>query len=335
MVYRSRVNVERAKEQIERAVGEPLLKISKIPESVRWGTAPSVGEGVPCPPHSGPFPEGGETHGQAVRRKSLRKAVLEVERRWGVRASGRLFAGRYTPSPGLATGLPMLDAATGFGGLPCGKLTELTGGSSSGKLTLALRALTAAIHGGGVAAYIDLPGQFYPPAAAAMGMDLRRLAVVRPGDVKGALRAASNLLNSEAFDAVLLDMAGEDAHPNMLARLAGLAGRAAASCIFTTERGLMGLRFYSSLRLSVVRCGWLWHEGAMGLAPAGMKLQVSVLKSRSAAGLGRLVIDCPFRGRQVEEEDGLHTHTAFPDIAGDQGASGVAVAAAGHLRAAG
>ena len=310
------------------------MKISKIPEDVRRGTALSVEGETLCTPRFGSLEEEG-AYRQAARRKSLRKAVLEVERRWGVRASGRLFAGRYTPSSGLATGLPELDAATGFGGLPCGKLTELTGGASSGKLTLALRALTTAMNGGGVAAYIDLPGQFYPPAAVAMGMDLRRLAVVRPGDVKGALRAASNLLNSEAFDAVLLDMAGENAHPNMLARLAGLAGRAAASCIVTTERGLTGLRFYSSLRLSVVRRGWLWHEGAMGLAPAGMRLQVSVLKSRSAAGLRRLVVDCPFRGRQVEEEDGLRTHTAFPDIAGDQGASGVAIAAAGHLRAAG
>ncbi len=316
-------------------MGKPLLNISETSEAVRRGGAPSAEDRIPCAPRSDPLAEGGEAYRQAVRRKSLRKAVLEVERRWGVRASGRLFAGRYTPLPGLATGLPRLDAATGFGGLPCGKLTELTGESSSGKLTLALRALTAAIHGGGVAAYIDLPGQFYPPAAAAMGMDLRRLAVVRPSDGKGALRAASNLLNSEAFDAVLLDMAGEDAHPNMLARLAGLAGRASSSCIFTTERGLMGLRFYSSLRLSVVRRGWLWHEGPLGLAPAGVRLQVSVLKSRSEAGLRRLVIDCPFKGRQVEEEDGLHTHTAFPDVAGNQGASGVAVAAASHLRAAG
>ncbi|MCY4109110.1 MAG: hypothetical protein OXG11_08790 [Chloroflexi bacterium] len=296
--------------------------------------APSGGEGDLCPSYFGPFSEQGEGYRQAARRKSLREAVLKVERRWGIRASGRLFAGRYTPSPGLATGLPELDAATGFEGLPCGKLTELTGGSSSGKLTLALRALTTAMNGGGVAAYIDLPRQFYPPAAAAVGIDLRRLAVVRPDDAKGALRAASNLLNSEGFDAVLLDMADQDAHPNILARLAGLAGRAAASCIVTTERGLMGLRFYSSLRLGVVRRGWLWHEGAMGLAPAGMRLQVNVLKSRSTAGLRRLVVDCPFIGRQVEEEDGLRTHTAFPDITGNQRASGVAVAVASHLRAA-
>ena len=313
-------------------MGESLLKVSEIPESVRRASA---GEVAPCPSRSSPFSDQIEACRQTVRRKSLREAVLKVERRWGVRASGRLFAGRYMPSPGLATGLPELDAATGFGGLPCGKLTELTGGSSSGKLTLALRALTTAMNIGGVAAYVDLPGQFYPPAAAAMGIDLQRLAVVRPGDAKGALRAASNLLNSEGFDAVLLDMADQDAHPNILARLAGLAGRAAASCIVTTERGMMGLRFYSSLRLSVTRRGWLWDEGPMGLAPAGMSLQVSVLKSRSAASLRRLVVDCPFREMQVEEEDGLRTHTAFPDITGNQRASGVAVAAAGHLRAAG
>ena len=92
-----------------------------------------------------------------VRRESLREAVLEVERRWGVRASGRLFAGRYAPPLGLATGLLDLDRATGFGGIPRGKLSEITGSRSSGRLTLAMRALAAAVADGGLAAYIDLP----------------------------------------------------------------------------------------------------------------------------------------------------------------------------------
>ena len=121
--------------------------------------------------------------------ESIKAAILKVERRWGLRASGRMFGGQYEAPAGLAMELPELDRATGFGGVPCGKLTEITGLASSGKLTLALRALATAVRAGGVAAYIDLPGTFYPPAAAAMGIDLERLVVVRPKDEAAAVKA--------------------------------------------------------------------------------------------------------------------------------------------------
>jgi hypothetical protein len=198
-----------------------------------------------------------------------------------------------------------------------------------------MRALAAAVADGGLAAYIDLPREFYPPAAAAMEIDLRRLVVVRPDDIRGAERAALTLLSSEGFEAVLLDLAGESPRASVLARLAGLAGRAATACIVTTERGLVGLRFYSSLRIGVVRRGWLWRAGPMGRAPAGMRLGVRILKTRSAAGLAEFVVDCPFIGRQVNAEDDLRSDTQVSHVAGDQGASGVAVATYGYLQATG
>ena len=232
-----------------------------------------------------------------VRAESLRAAVLQVERRWGLRASGRLFGGQYQAPAGLETGLPELDRATGFGGIPRGKLTEFTGPSSSGKLTLALRALAAAVAEGGVAACIDLPGTFYPPAAAAMGIDLDRLVLVRPADGAAAVKAASILLLSEGFDALLLDLGGARAHPDALARLPDLSARGQAATIAVTRgqgRAAAGLRFFASLRLGVKRRDWLWRDGPLGRAPTGMRLDVSVLKSRSAAPERDLEIDCPF-----------------------------------------
>ncbi len=328
---------------MDRPVGKPLPKISE--ESVGLGAPRLVsgphpnplprGKGIRPGPHPAPLSGGEGTRGQAARRESLREAVLKVERRWGVRASGRLFAGSYAPPLGLATGLPDLDRATGFGGIPRGKLSEITGSRSSGRLTLAMRALAVAVADGGLAAYIDLPGQFYPPAASTMGTDLRRLVVVRPDDIRGAERAALTLLSSEGFEAVLLDLAGEIPRASVLARLAGLAGRAVTACMVTTERGLAGLRFYSSLRLNVARRGWLWHEGPMGRAPAGMRLGIRILKTRSAAGLAEFVVDCPFTRRQVGAEDDLHSDTQVSHVAGDQGASRMAVATPGYLQATG
>jgi len=226
----------------------------------------------------------------------LKAAVLKVERRWGLRASGRLFGGQYQAPVGLETGLPELDRATGFGGIPRGKLTEFTGPSSSGKLTIALRALTAAVVEGGVAAYIDLPGTFYPPAAAAMGIYLDRLVLVQPADGAAAVKAASILLLSKGFDALLLDLGAARAHPDALARLTDLSARGQTATIAVTrdEGRAAALRFFASLRLGVKRRDWLWRDGPLGRAPTGMRLDVSVLKSRSAAPERDLKIDCPF-----------------------------------------
>ena len=236
--------------------------------------------------------------------ESIKAAILKVERRWGLRASGRMFGGQYEAPAGLAMELPELDRATGFGGVPCGKLTEFTGLASSGKLTLALRALATAVRAGGVAAYIDLSGTFYPPAAAAMGIDLERLVVVRPKDEAAAVKAGAILLLSEGFDAVLLDLGGARVRPDALARLTELSSRSRAATIAVTRdgsRATEGLRFFASLRLGVQRRDWLWREGPMGRAPAGMRLEVEVLKTRSATAEGRLVVDCAQAERKRTE----------------------------------
>ncbi|MDP6350392.1 MAG: hypothetical protein QF719_10330 [Chloroflexota bacterium] len=246
--------------------------------------------------------------GDERRRKSesIRAAMLKVERRWGLRASGRMFGGQYEAPAGLAMELPELDRATGFGGVPRGKLTEFTGPASSGKLTLALRALATAVQAGGVAAYIDLPGTFYPPAATAMGIDLERLVVVRPEDGAAAVKAGSILLLSEGFDAVLLDLGGARVRPDALARLTDLSARSRAATMAVTRdgsRATAGLRFFASLRLGVRRRDWLWREGPLGRVPAGMRLEVEVLKTRSATAEGGLVVDCPFDGQRFELEE--------------------------------
>ena len=88
-------------------------------------------------------------------------------------------------------------------------ILELRGPASCGKLGVALLWLAAASRGG-LVAVVDQAGTFYPPAAAASGLDLERLVVVRPPDRRAATEAVSMLLSSAGFDAVLWPRGVED-----------------------------------------------------------------------------------------------------------------------------
>ena len=126
----------------------------------------------------------------------LRDEIKRIERR-PARREGQ-----------LACGLAQVDALLP-GGFPCGALAELRGGPSSGKTAVALSTM-ARLPRGALAAFIDGRGELYPPAAAALGVDLGRLLIVRPpaGEegVRLALWAAEALLGSGAFAAVAIDL---------------------------------------------------------------------------------------------------------------------------------
>ena len=95
-----------------------------------------------------------------------------------------------------------------FGGFPRGAISELAGGRASGKTAVAL-SLLASLGREELFAWVDARGELYPPAAAARGVDLARLLIVRPGAAAGttaALWAAEALLGSAAFAAVVVDV---------------------------------------------------------------------------------------------------------------------------------
>ncbi len=109
-------------------------------------------------------------------------------------------------APALPTGLGPLDTFLG-GGLPRGKIVELAGAWSSGKTTVALHAAARATAGGGLVAWIDPRRELYPPAAAALGVDLGRLLWIRPPPLASAIaRAGEIVARSRAFTLVVLDL---------------------------------------------------------------------------------------------------------------------------------
>jgi protein ImuA len=202
-----------------------------------------------------PAPAGPERHDLLAR---LRGEIRRLERR-PARRSGA-----------LPSGLAAVDALLP-GGFPCGALSELRGGPASGKTAVALSAV-ARLGGGALAAWIDGRGELYPPAAAAMGVDLERLLIVRPpGGEEGArlvLWAAEALLGSGAFAAVTVDLPP-------LARSPRGADAALRRLVTAAERGgAAGL--------------WLSPPGAPLRPPAVVRLDLSVegarLVARRAAG---------------------------------------------------
>jgi hypothetical protein len=127
----------------------------------------------------------------------LRDEIRRIERRPARRAGA------------LPCGVPAVDALLP-GGFPCGALAELRGGPASGTTAVAL-SLVARLPRGALAAFVDGRGELYPPAAAAMGVDLSRFLIVRPprGEegARLALWATEALLGSGAFAVVAIDAA--------------------------------------------------------------------------------------------------------------------------------
>ncbi len=93
----------------------------------------------------------------------------------------------------FSSGAAAIDRLLPGGGLRHGMLVEWLGGESAreaisnpsplgrgGAVTLSLLAAREACHEGGTLVVIDRQQIFYPPAAAAWGIDLNRLIVVRP-----------------------------------------------------------------------------------------------------------------------------------------------------------
>jgi hypothetical protein len=226
------------------------------------------------------------------RRARLAEVASAVRRRFPA-----AVAGSVGHLPVRSTGIACLDALLPGGGLPLGRITLLCGAPSSGRTGLALAALASATAAGETAAWIDGPGTFHPPSAAAAGVDLARLLLVQPpaGSRVEALHAATLLLRTGSLALLLLDVtsgAGGRLPPESLARLGRSVAAGSACLVLTDDRPTPGLLQLSALALRLDRRACLW-EGAAGdggpQAPrtlGGLTLSATLFRSR-LGGEGR------------------------------------------------
>ena len=285
-----------------------------------------------------------ETRLDPDRRKALGLAISQIEKQLGKGSIMRMGA----DSPrvrvaAISTGAINLDAATGVGGVPRGRITEIYGPESSGKTTLCLHLVANVQKAGGVAAYVDAEHALDIEYAKKLGVDVENLLVSQPDTGEQALEIVEILVRSGAVDLVVVDsvaalvpkaeIEGEmgDSHMGLQARLmsqalrklAGAINRSNCAVVFInqlrekigvmfgnpeTTTGGKALKFYASLRLDIRRIGPVKEREAV----IGSHVRVKVVKNKVAPPFRQAEFDVMF-------DEGI-SHTALlVDLAAEAG----------------
>jgi recombination protein RecA len=246
--------------------------------------------------------------------RAVEMAMGQIEKQFGKGSIMRLGAEALTADiPFIPTGSLSLDIATGIGGIPRGRITEIYGPESSGKTTLALHTIAEAQKKGGMAAFIDAEHALDIIYANKLGVNCDDLLVSQPDNGEQALEITEILVRSGAMDIVVVDsvaalvpraeIEGEmgDAHMGLQARLMSQALRKLTGTISKTHTSLVfinqirmkigvmfgnpetttggnALKFYASLRLDIRKTGTLKD----GQEIIGTRTKVKVVKNKIA-----------------------------------------------------
>jgi recombination protein RecA len=269
---------------------------------------------------------------EAAHDSTLTAALGQLTHRFGPGVAGRPDG--VPPVAAISTGSLALDLATGVGGVPRGRITEVYGPDGAGKTTLALAVIAQAQQAGGTACFIDTEHALDLAWAGRVGVDTERLVLCRPTDGEQALDVADVLVGSGALDVLVVDsiaalvpraeLDGEmgERHPGVQANLLSLAlrklcgriARAGVAVVVTNQlrqragtpgtpvytSGGRALGYYASVRLDLRPLGQLRDDDQV----IGSRVRVQVTKNKVAPAFqvaeldvhsGRGVVDEPSR----------------------------------------
>ena len=140
-----------------------------------------------------------------AKQKALEAALAQIEKKFG-KGSVMTFSSDAVKSvETIPSGSLSLDIATGIGGIPKGRVTEIYGPESSGKTTLTLHIIAEAQKQGGKAVFIDAEHAFDPKYAKAIGVKLEDLIISQPDYGEQALEIAETLVRSGVVDVIVID----------------------------------------------------------------------------------------------------------------------------------
>ncbi|WP_202638912.1 recombinase RecA [Bailinhaonella thermotolerans] len=105
----------------------------------------------------------------------------------------------------IPTGVIGLDAAIGAGGFPRGRIVELFGPESGGKTTLALEVAKRCQDMGGIVGFVDAEHALNIDLVRNIGIDESRFVVAQPDTGEEAIEIVRSMLESTAFDMVIVD----------------------------------------------------------------------------------------------------------------------------------
>jgi recombination protein RecA len=245
--------------------------------------------------------------------KAVEAALLNIEKQFGKGSIMKLGDQRVDEIPVISTSSIGIDAATGVGGFPRGRVVEIFGPESSGKTTLALHVVAEAQKLGGIAAYIDAEHALDAVYAEKLGVMINDLFISQPDSGEQALEITESLVRSNAIDVLVIDsvaaltpraeLEGDmgDSLPGLQARLMSQAlrkltavvGRSNTCLIFInqirekigvmfgspeTTTGGRALKFYSSVRADIRRITQIKD----GEVIVGSRTKVKIVKNKVA-----------------------------------------------------
>ncbi|KAK8272973.1 hypothetical protein V6Z12_D11G373400 [Gossypium hirsutum] len=247
----------------------------------------------------------------------------------------RFFRSRHTPV--ISTGSLKLDLALGIGGLPKGRMVEIYGREASGKTTLALHIIKEAQKRGGYCAYFDVENAMDPSLAEAIGVNTQNLLISLPDCAENLLCAVDTLTKSGSVDVIVVDSVAAlvpqceidgsigDNKRDVQARIMTQALRKISSSLchsntlilflnqvrYNSKQGQAfghmdeitcggnALKFYSAIRLRMIRTGLLKNEDKV----TGLGICVQVVKNKLAPVIQKAELGIQFgRGFCRESE---------------------------------
>ena len=279
--------------------------------------------------------------------RALELAMSQIEKQYGKGSIMRLGdEGGVQEVEAISTGSLAVDAALGIGGLPKGRIVEISGPEGAGKTMLSLHAIRESQKQNGTAAFIDAEHALDVSFARRIGVDVENLIISQPDSGEQALEIVDTLVRSGAFDIIVIDsvaalvpqaeLEGDmgDSHMGLHARLmsqalrklAGSINRSKTCLIFLnqlrmkigvmfgnpeTTTGGRALPFYSSVRIDIRRIARV-KDGDLDI---GNRTRVKVVKNKVAPPFREAEFDLIFHGDSI----GISWEGDLVDIGVDKG----------------